>query len=83
MALFVCDRCSWAYPYESRKRETGGAIVCPDCFDGSYDIINHPQNRVMVEPEKAGLEDARPEVVLATTEASAWSPRQTVWYKGD
>ena len=27
------------------RRETTGIIACPSCFDGRYDIQNHPQNK--------------------------------------
>ena len=83
MSRFVCDRCGWAYDYSVRKKETSGVIVCPDCYDGQFDLLNHPQNDTPDLREREYLKEPRPETVLATTGDASWTPRQTVWYKGD
>lgn len=81
-ALFVCDRCGWAYPYTLRVKEPNGSVVCPECNDGIFNILTHPQNKSADLTEDISLKDARPETVLATTGDSTWTPSQTVGAKG-
>lgn len=41
----VCDRCSFEYKRRFLRKETTGFVVCRSCYDGKYDLRNHPQNR--------------------------------------
>lgn len=41
----VCDRCSFEYKRREMRKETTGWLVCHSCYDGAYDLKNHPQNR--------------------------------------
>lgn len=79
----ICRRCGWAYPYNSLKAETTKLRVCDTCYDGEYDIVNHPQNRAApVTPDPEGLKDASPDVHLATTSVG-WTVSLTMGkYKG-
>ena len=43
-ALFCCQRCGFAYKWQSAKTELSGLIVCAECYDGKYQLTNHPQN---------------------------------------
>jgi len=65
-ALAICERCGFSYPYQSIVCESGTSRrVCPDCDDGIYSLISHPQNypKVYVE-ESQGLEHPRPDVPM-------------------
>ena len=41
----VCDRCGFDYRRKHLRKETTGLVVCYSCYDGAYDLRNHPQNR--------------------------------------
>lgn len=67
-SVFICDQCSWEYPYLDRKKSSYNTIVCPVCFDGSYDLKNHPQNDPPpVYPDPQAIVDPRPDVDLAVS----------------
>lgn len=75
----VCDMCGFQYPYLSLKRTSYGTWVCPTDYDGQYDLQNHPQNKPPpYKPDPEGLEHPRPDVVLATSGDSSWTPTSTV-----
>jgi hypothetical protein len=48
-ATFSCQRCSFDYPWKDAKTELSGSKVCRDCYDGRYQLTNHPQNFVAPE----------------------------------
>lgn len=77
MARFVCDRCSFDYPYSSRREEWTGSIVCPTCYDEKHPQLTLPLTR----PDGMGLPDARAETVLATTGDASWTINQTTFTK--
>ena len=75
----VCDRCGFRYEYLAMKRETNGLWVCETCYDGPYDIVNHPQNRPPpISPDPQGLERPRPDVVLVTSGDAGWTVTLTL-----
>lgn len=42
----ICDRCSFKYPYLKLRKESGtNLMVCSECDDGIYNIVDHPQNK--------------------------------------
>lgn len=55
-----CDRCGFTYPYLEVKREAGTRIrVCPECNDGLYNRVDHPQNKPpMISRDPEGLRDS-------------------------
>lgn len=76
-SLFVCDVCGFTYPYTSRRKSSYGTIQCDDCYDGAYDLKNHPQNfGPPLSEDPQGLEDPRPEEVFETP-TSLWTPSTT------
>lgn len=44
-SLFNCDRCGFSYKRSEAKKELSGLYVCRDCYDGQYQLLNHPQNK--------------------------------------
>jgi hypothetical protein len=76
-ARFVCDMCGFAYPYLDRQKTSYGTVVCPTCFDGDYDLKNHPQNKApVISVDAEALEDMRPEVVVCID--TSWTPSLTI-----
>ena len=47
-ALAVCDTCGFIYPHRVMKLNSYGMLVCPQDWDGAFDLKNHPQNRFPV-----------------------------------
>lgn len=65
-SVFCCDVCGWEYPYLDREYSSYHTVQCPVCFDGSYDLVNHPQNKPPpVYPDPQAILDPRPDVPLA------------------
>jgi len=45
IALSICMRCGFEYPYKEVKKEAGTKLlVCPECNDGRWNAVDHPQN---------------------------------------
>ena len=45
-ALAMCDTCGFVYPHRVMKMNSYGMLVCPQDYEGKYDLKNHPQNKV-------------------------------------
>ena len=45
-ALAMCDTCGFVYPHRIMKMNSYGMLVCPQDFEGQFDLKNHPQNKV-------------------------------------
>ena len=45
-ALAMCDTCGFVYPHRIMKMNSYGMLVCPQDWEGQYDLKNHPQNKV-------------------------------------
>lgn len=41
-----CDICGFAYPRSRLRKNSFNLWVCPSDWDGSYDRVNHAQNKV-------------------------------------
>lgn len=62
IALAICDRCGQRSPHRMMRMETNKSLVCQICFDGNYDIINHPLNYPPpVSPDPEAIENPRPD----------------------
>ena len=42
----MCDACGFVYPHRVMKLSSYDTVSCPQCFDGAYDLKNHPQNKL-------------------------------------
>ena len=40
-ALAVCDICNFRYPHRLMKLNSFGLLVCPEDYDGAFDLKNH------------------------------------------
>lgn len=41
----ICDICGFRYKYTELKKNSYGLLVCPEDYEGGYDLMNHPQNK--------------------------------------
>jgi len=60
-ALAMCDTCGFVYPHRLMKLNSYGMLVCPQDFDGQYDLKNHPQNKVPDVRENPAIRNPRPD----------------------
>ena len=57
----MCDTCGFVYPHRLMKLNSYGMLVCPQDFDGQYDLKNHPQNKVPDVRENPAIRNPRPD----------------------
>ena len=61
-ALAMCDVCGFVYPHRVMRMNSYGVLVCPEDFDGQYDLKNHPQNKVLDVIDDVNIRNPRPDV---------------------
>ena len=60
-ALAVCDICNFRYPHRVMKLNSFGLLVCPEDYEGAYDLKNHPQNKIPDVRDNTKIENPRPD----------------------
>ena len=60
-ALAMWDTCGFVYPHRVMKLNSYGMLVCPQDFDGQYDLKNHPQNKVPDVRDDPTIRNPRPD----------------------
>ena len=60
-ALAMCDTCGFVYPHRVMRLNSYGMLVCPQDFDGQFDLKNHPQNKVPDVRENPAIRNPRPD----------------------
>jgi|TARA_R100000315_G_scaffold62030_1_gene42006 hypothetical protein len=60
-ALAVCDICNFRYPHRLMKLNSFGLLVCPEDYDGAFDLKNHPQNKVPNVRDDTKIDNPRPD----------------------
>ena len=61
-AKAMCDSCSFVYDMRVMKLNSYEMLICPQCFEGNYDLKNHPQNRSADVRDDTIVPNARPDV---------------------
>ena len=51
-AMAMCDSCSFVYPHRIMQLSSYKTLVCPTCFDGAFDLKNHPASTDVRLPQK-------------------------------
>ena len=80
-AIAMCDECGFVYPLRVMRLTSYNTLRCPTCFDGRYDLHNHPQNRVPDVRDDPTIKDPRPDdggrnAIWSTTEIT-WNDDST------
>lgn len=58
----LCDRCGFKYRRKELRAESTGVLVCRVCYDGKFDIKNHPQNYApRIGPEPSIVPGGKPD----------------------
>ena len=61
-AKAMCDSCSFVYDMRIMKLNSYDMLICPECFEGNYDLKNHPQNRSADVRDDTIVPNARPDI---------------------
>ena len=56
----MCDVCGFVYPHRELRKNSYGMLVCPEDFDGRYDLKNHPQNEIPDVRDNPNIRNPRP-----------------------
>tara|TARA_R100001369_G_C3286865_1_gene163131 strand:- start:126 stop:413 length:288 start_codon:yes stop_codon:yes gene_type:complete len=57
----MCDQCSFVYTHRVMKLNSYDMLVCPSCFDGAFDLKNHPQNKAPDVRDNTAIKNPRPD----------------------
>ena len=60
-AIAMCDQCSFVYPHRVMQLNSYNLLVCQTCFDGAFDLKNHPQNKVADVRDDPSIRNPRPD----------------------
>ena len=60
-ALAICDVCGFRYPHRVMKRNSFGLLVCPEDYEGAFDLKNHPLNKTPDVRDATKIDDPRPD----------------------
>ena len=58
-AKAMCDISGFVYPMRVMKLSSYDTLRCPQCFDGAFDLKNHPQNEAPSLREDPTIRHAR------------------------
>ena len=61
-AKAMCDTCSFVYDKKVMRLNSYNMLTCPQCFEGNYDLKNHPQNKSADVRDDTIVPNARPDV---------------------
>ena len=61
-AKAMCDSCSFVYDMRVMKLNSYEMLICPECFEGNYDLKNHPQNKSADVRDDTIVPNARPDI---------------------
>ena len=60
-ALAMCDTCGFVYPHRIMKLNSYGMLVCPQDWEGQYDLKNSPLNKVPDVRDDPTIRNPRPD----------------------
>jgi len=60
-ARAMCDVCGFVYSMKVMRLNSYNMLVCPQDYEGRYDLKNHPQNKTPNVRDDAIVKNARPD----------------------
>ena len=60
-ALAMCATCGFVYPHRVMKLNSYGMLVCPQDWEGQYDLKNSPLNKVPDVRDDPTIRNPRPD----------------------
>jgi NAD-dependent SIR2 family protein deacetylase len=82
-AKFVCQRCGQTAKHLDRKVELSGVHVCPECYDGDFQILNHPANFPAPIRPDAPLKNPFPEAPMDVPTSLGYNTWDVTPYRGE
>ena len=79
-ALAMCDICGFVYPHRVMQMNSYGMLVCPEDFEGQFDLKNHPQNKVPDVRDNPAILNPRPDTGGRNL---TWSEASSTWGSTD
>ena len=73
--LAMCDTCGFTYPHRVMRMNSYGLLVCPEDFEGQYDLKNSPLNKVPNVKDNPRVMNPRPDTGgrgITWDEYAAW-----------
>ena len=73
--LAMCDTCGFVYPHRVMRMNSYGLLVCPEDFEGQYDLKNSPLNKVPNVKDNPRVRNPRPDTGgrgITWDEYAAW-----------
>ena len=75
-ALAMCDTCGFVYPHRVMRLNSYGLLVCPQDFEGIYDLKNSPLNKVPNVKDNPAITNPRPDT---GGRGLQWNQASTTW----
>ena len=60
-AMAMCDCCGFVYPHRTMQLNSYDMLICSTCFEGAYDLKNHPQNKIPDVRDNPVIQNPRPD----------------------
>ena len=60
-ALAMCDTCGFVYAHRIMRMNSYGLLVCPQDWEGQYDLKNSPLNKVPDVRDDPTIRNPRPD----------------------
>ena len=60
-ALAMCDTCGFVYAHRIMRLNSYGMLVCPQDWEGQYDLKNSPLNKVPDVRDNPMIRNPRPD----------------------
>ena len=75
--IIECDVCGFEYKQNIMKKNSYGMYVCPQDYEGSYDLKNNPQQKNPKLAENFFIKNARPDPNIDRN--LDWQTSETKW----
>ena len=75
-AKAMCDISGFVYDKRVMRLNSYNLLICPECFEGQYDLKNHPQNKSPDVREDIVIRNARPDT---TGRNLTWEQTNFTW----
>ena len=59
--IAMCDVCGFVYSMKVMRLNSYNMLVCPQDYEGRFDLKNHPQNKAPDTRDDAIVKNARPD----------------------
>jgi len=82
-ALAMCDTCGFVYAHRIMRMNSYGLLVCPQDWEGQYDLKNSPLNKVPDVRDDITIRNPRPDTggrqINWTAATNDWDAEDRWW----